>query len=199
MISAKKLIDNAEYISQNRKPEVSNDPGADDDFRPTKQIGALLFDEVHKKWAIQSRVSTGFMKSKIVQNRFDYSDILEVTLLEDGVNITNGGTNMSREKCSDLELKITFKTVSYPVVYVDFIKGSTDKSSTYYSGKLKEAQEALSVFQIILRNRGNTVGQTQNSAASDPYTEVKKLKELLDMGIITQTEFETKKKELLGL
>ncbi|MBP3853921.1 MAG: SHOCT domain-containing protein, partial [Erysipelotrichaceae bacterium] len=32
---------------------------------------------------------------------------------------------------------------------------------------------------------------------SDPYEEVKKLKELLDLGIITKEEFESKKKELL--
>lgn len=32
-----------------------------------------------------------------------------------------------------------------------------------------------------------------------PYEEIKCLKELLDMGAITQEEFETKKKELLGL
>ncbi|MBQ9027553.1 MAG: SHOCT domain-containing protein [Lachnospiraceae bacterium] len=33
----------------------------------------------------------------------------------------------------------------------------------------------------------------------DPYEEVKKLKELLDMGIVTEEEFQKKKKELLGL
>ncbi len=34
---------------------------------------------------------------------------------------------------------------------------------------------------------------------TDPYEEVKKAKELLDMGIISQEEFDAKKKELLGL
>lgn len=34
---------------------------------------------------------------------------------------------------------------------------------------------------------------------SNPYEEVKQLKELLDMGIITQEEFDLKKKELLKL
>lgn len=35
--------------------------------------------------------------------------------------------------------------------------------------------------------------------ASDPYEELKKLKELLDLGIVTEEEFETKKKQLLDL
>lgn len=44
--------------------------------------------------------------------------------------------------------------------------------------------------------------QQQNStatSATSPIEEIKKYKELLDMGIITQEEFDTKKKQLLGL
>lgn len=33
----------------------------------------------------------------------------------------------------------------------------------------------------------------------DPFEEMKKMKEMLDMGIISQEEFDEKKKELLGL
>lgn len=39
----------------------------------------------------------------------------------------------------------------------------------------------------------------QQVKADDPYEEVKKLKELLDMGIITEEEFELKKKNILGI
>ena len=38
-----------------------------------------------------------------------------------------------------------------------------------------------------------------NAVRLDPYEEMKKLKELLDLDIITQEEFARKKKELLGL
>lgn len=40
---------------------------------------------------------------------------------------------------------------------------------------------------------------TVNTPILDPYDEVKKLKELLDIGAITQEEFDTKKKQLLNL
>lgn len=43
----------------------------------------------------------------------------------------------------------------------------------------------------------NEVNEDVNT--SDPYEEIKKVKELLDMGIITQEEFDDKKKKLLGL
>lgn len=39
----------------------------------------------------------------------------------------------------------------------------------------------------------------QQAKADDPYEEVKKLKELLDMGIISEDEFNAKKKDVLGL
>lgn len=39
----------------------------------------------------------------------------------------------------------------------------------------------------------------QAGPASDPYEELKKLKELLDMDIITEEEFQKKKKDLLDL
>lgn len=47
-------------------------------------------------------------------------------------------------------------------------------------------------------NVGGNV-QTQTTAQVDPYEEVKKAKELLDAGIITQEDFEAKKKQLLGI
>lgn len=39
----------------------------------------------------------------------------------------------------------------------------------------------------------------QQAKADDPYEEIKKLKELLDMGIITEEEFDLKKKNILGI
>jgi len=43
------------------------------------------------------------------------------------------------------------------------------------------------------------IGNKQEKSVQDPIEEVKKYKELLDLGIITQEEFDKKKKELLNL
>lgn len=56
-----------------------------------------------------------------------------------------------------------------------------------------------------LRERGDAAPEaggtqkTEPAPAKDPYEELKKLKELLDLDIITKEEFETKKKQLLDL
>ncbi len=45
----------------------------------------------------------------------------------------------------------------------------------------------------------NTIQQSEKDKSKDPVMEIKKYKELLDSGIITQEEFDTKKKQLLDL
>ena len=54
-------------------------------------------------------------------------------------------------------------------------------------------------IQDILEKRQSTQAATTIVQASSPAEELKKFKELLDMGIITQEEFDAKKKQLLGL
>ena len=51
------------------------------------------------------------------------------------------------------------------------------------------------------KEKGPAERRTSNSRTipSDPYEEVKKLKELLDLEIITKEEFDRKKRELLNL
>ena len=55
------------------------------------------------------------------------------------------------------------------------------------------------VDEQILKLSQNKGGTTIVQQAASPAEELKKMKELLDMGIITQEEFDAKKKQLLGL
>lgn len=69
--------------------------------------------------------------------------------------------------------------------------------------------DGMAFMGMGLNAVGGTIGGLQQpvqqpnpnpvSAQSDPYAEIKKFKELLDMGILSQEEFDQKKKELLGL
>ena len=54
------------------------------------------------------------------------------------------------------------------------------------------------LVQITAEEAKNSTAQ-QNAPAASAMDELKKLKELLDMGIVTQEEFDAKKKQLLGL
>lgn len=58
-------------------------------------------------------------------------------------------------------------------------------------------------MDLVVMKKGETAQESPKSnnasPAASPADELKKYKELLDMGIITQEEFDTKKKQLLGL
>ena len=59
----------------------------------------------------------------------------------------------------------------------------------------------IAAFVNFVKSKMNEKNIKSNSTTSAPTSveQVKEMKELLDMGIITLEEFETKKKELLGL
>lgn len=81
---------------------------------------------------------------------------------------------------------------------IEFTENDID-SAVLFGGK--KAQEAYSKlyerFAGYKKRQGKVDVKNSNNTSS--YDEIIKLKELLDMGIISNDEFETKKKELLGL
>lgn len=61
-------------------------------------------------------------------------------------------------------------------------------------------EQALREFDRMRRKDSPPPEAAQSGqAAADPYEELKKLKELLDLGIVTEEEFGAKKKQLLDL
>ena len=68
------------------------------------------------------------------------------------------------------------------------------------AGQNEEAMKIKSyVEEQIMNYANNKSGTTIVQQPASPAEELKKMKELLDMGIITQEEFDAKKKQLLGL
>ena len=64
---------------------------------------------------------------------------------------------------------------------------------------IKNSNEIYTTISNLLIERQQTNDKFSASSQYDGADQIKKFKELLDMGIITQEEFDAKKKELLGL
>ena len=78
--------------------------------------------------------------------------------------------------------------------------GGKDHVIPFYRSRKAKLELAIRDFERLKKGEALPSGQTAPPpAASDPYEELKKLKELLDMDIITKEEFEAKKKKLLDL
>jgi hypothetical protein len=68
---------------------------------------------------------------------------------------------------------------------------------------LQTAEEVAATLEIICQfenkiEENDELESDKNNSHLDKFDEIKKYKELLDVGIITQEEFENKKKKLLG-
>ena len=68
-----------------------------------------------------------------------------------------------------------------------------------YIEKSKEIRKVLCDLLIERQKEKEKVQAVPTSTAASPAEELKKYKELLDSGIITQEDFDAKKKQLLGL
>lgn len=85
---------------------------------------------------------------------------------------------------------------------VEFIENDIESAVLFSGKKTQEAYSKLYERYAGFKNRQQKQendSHITNESTSDPYEEIKKAKELLDMGIITQEEFEIKKKEILKL
>ena len=148
----------------------------------------------------------------------EYANVVGYELLSDNEVITSGGLGRaavggallgwggaivggitakrkSKNFCEKLEIKITVKGKFAPAIFVEFLGIKTETDSLIYRDAYKEAQNALSQLEIICNEKRNIAQPIsgQHSVAD----EILKYKHLLDMGAITQSEFDKKKKQLL--
>lgn len=176
-------------------------------FKETSKFGNLKVDDENKLF-------------KIGKNVYKFEDLFSFELLEDKKTITQGGISVGRaviggalfgnagaavgslskvkktddEFCSSMQIVFTVKNHKQATGIIPFIFVKTNKSKKLYSIAKANAKATLEGFNYIVDSNK----PVEDSAISN-FDELKKIKELLDLGILTQEEFDTKKKELLGL
>lgn len=192
-------------------------------FRATKKIDRYIeFDEAKRQWLIPD----GFWGGKKNPRVYDFDDVVEYELLEDGDTILKGGlgsavvgglllggvgaivgaaTGAKRTKSivRSLRVKITVDNFGDPVVYINLITTETRVGSWVYKNQYGIAQQILSAFALIRKREDGpeptAVHDKSTEAPPSPADEILKYKALLDNGAITLDEFETIKKRLLSL
>lgn len=186
-------------------------------FVATKKIICYFeVDEVKKLWLIPD----GFVGGKKNPIIYKFSDVVEFELIEDGNSITKGGIGRAvaggllfggvgaivggvtgkrktKSTVNKLQVKITVNSISEPIRYINLIVSEVKKTSLTYKTALTNAQEIISLLAVMTKS---PIEKEENVIESKSVTdEIKEYKALMDEGIITQEEFESKKRKLLGI
>ena len=188
-------------------------------FMPTKKFGKYLYlDENNKKLTIPQGLLIKRINSQKIYN---YNDIVSFELIEDGNSISEGGIGNAivggvlfggigaivgsntghkyKQTCTNLKIKITLNNINNPVEYITFINTEIKKDSQLYKNSINMAQKIISILQIICEtNKNINITQPITTPSISNIDEIKKYKNLLDCGAITEEEFQIKKQELLN-
>lgn len=178
-------------------------------FNPKKQIAALKIDDENMLFSVGNEI-------------FHYENLLNFELIEDGETITKGGLGRAvagglvfgaagaivggvtgkktKSICNSMKINITLKNTYRDNIYINLITSETKKSSIIYKASQTNAQNCISALQIIADINNQSINQTSDTSIPiSEADEILKFKQLLDLEIISQEEFEQKKKQLLGL
>lgn len=186
--------------------------------REQKVNGNLLrIDDDQKLWYFAPKNATN-------PPLFRFDEVIDYELTEDGETITKGGlgsavaggvlfggvgaivgatTGAKKTKAlvKSINLRITLNNKYIKLVNIELIPMSTNckaGSLTYKAYKIT-ADHLISMLDSMIRQ-----AQDANRPVSAPTQlsgadEILKYKQLLDSGIITQEEFDAKKKQILGI
>lgn len=185
-------------------------------FTPTKKIGSYLsVDSVHKTF-------------KIDHDLFEFKNLLSFELIENGQTIQKGGLGRAvvggaifggagaavgaitgrkvNNICTSLMIHLTLKNAQTDVKRIVILPNNSQfkVGSMVYNAAQINAQNCLSALQVISDTNDSEnfvvhIPDQPQSPALSAADEIMQFKALADGGVITQEEFETKKKQLLGL
>ena len=111
--------------------------------------------------------------------------------------VVGASTRKQHAECTGLYIKLTVNDSAQPSVLLHILGNAKTDGLIYKSAK-ETAQNILSKLELITKNQSsdNLPKESQSLTIAD---QLRDLKSLLDDQIITEDEFNQKKKELLGL
>ena len=129
-----------------------------------------------------------------------------VTGLVFGTSMTQGEKTIYFKDAIGVQYKASSIADGY--IQVETAAGGVSTSSSQYSGENsiqfsgKKSNEEAEIIVSFIRKQIENIKNAPNGGVIQqlsPAEEIKKFKDLLELGVITQEEFDAKKKQLLGL
>lgn len=182
-------------------------------FSPTKNFPKIIsFDDNNKLFKYHSGLKCDTQK---------YDDILGFELIENGQNIIDGNTGKTliggilggttgaiigssgdrsiSATVDDITILIRMNNTKNPTIKLQILDRSVERNSRSYSIYSETAQDIISYLTLIVNKNNSTNLNADYDDSTSTVDEIRQYKQLLDEGIITQQEFDAKKKQLLNL
>jgi len=122
-------------------------------------------------------------------------------ILTGGVGALIGGVTGKRtqdEKINNLDLKVVVNDTANPVFKINFLNIKTQKGSAFYKMCYQKIETWHGIISVLIRQGQNDITETSARPSPSVADELKKLRELVDNGILTGDEFDKQKAKLIG-
>lgn len=186
-------------------------------FNETDNAGLYLkIDDNNKTWIVP--LKKNYIEKNVTVFKFD--EIIDYELIEDGETITKGGlgsavvggallggvgavvggvTGKKKNKTvvNQMYIRISLNNKYVKQVTIKMIESEVKKNGFTYNLCKESANKIISLFDYMSNQTQNVINNSNNVSSS--ADEILKFKKLLDDGIITEDEFNAKKKQLLAL
>ena len=108
------------------------------------------------------------------------------------------------EKCKELKLFIRLNDIDCPQIILVYAHNvDLDKSGWTYRKMKENVQSVCSILEYMLNEKtleqSCAIEHEEKTVKSSSKEQLQELKEMLDDGLITQEDYEKKKKQILGL
>lgn len=150
-------------------------------FTTTRAADAIRVDDKNKKWCINNGQSRPII--------YDFAEVLDSKIEENSVlNKVN-------------KLGVYIYTKNGGAIYIPLINSETKRDGFVYSSSIASANQMHSLIQSVISHASEKSLDIAEltSDSVDIEEQLKKFKGMADSGLITQEDFEAKKKQLLGL
>lgn len=205
---------------------ASENEAAFKQFNPTKEITSqhagkvFAINDQDGEWCIYSK------NKKNAHQIYSYNDLIGYEVIEGDQTIqtkgglgsslvggilaggvgavigANVGKKKSAGKVKDIKIRVALNDINNNQIILSFLSTETKVGGFVHKSIMDDVQKIQSLLDYILENKVDPNTDTSSNFIADPIStadEILKFKQLADQGIITQEEFEAKKKELLNL
>lgn len=184
----------------NRKITILNKGNEDKQARPIKKVNVsnpytyVDFDDINSFEVISDspQIVNNNSFTSAAGGKYVAGDI--GTIIGALSSLTNG------TYITNLQIKLNLKSIENPCVMVNYFTRKTEVNSPMGKFLTEMFQKDVSRLEEVMRIISNDSSpKNDNPTSNIPVEELKKLKDLLDAGILSQEEFDAKKRQLLGL